>query len=76
VFRNRLLFILRHYPLRVYWHQFMKYVYSVLRSVAGNDKLEIKKAKVKALLSVIKRTPYYYLKSFEKGKSRRRVFDA
>ena len=77
VFRNRLLFILRHYPLRVYWHQFMKYVYSVLRSVAGNDKLEIKKAKVKALLSVIKRTPYYYyLKRFEKGKSRRRVFDA
>jgi GT2 family glycosyltransferase len=75
VFRNRLLFILRHYPVRVFIKQFAKYSFSVARSILGNDQREVKKAKLRALLAVVMKIPQYYVKKRKKIQLRRRMQD-
>lgn len=62
VFRNRLLFILKNYSFSVFLKQFIKFNLHVSKTVLSKTQSEIKKAKIKALISVWKCTPGYLLK--------------
>lgn len=61
VFRNRLLFILKNYRYIDFCKQFIKFNLHNLKMIFGRTQPEIKRAKLKALISVYSLTPKYLL---------------
>jgi len=64
VFRNRMLFILKNYPLRVFIKQVTRFILQIMESLFKKERLEIKRAKLRSALSLFKFIPIYTMKKW------------
>ncbi|WP_342420829.1 glycosyltransferase family 2 protein [Paenibacillus sp. FSL E2-0178] len=70
IYRNKLIFIYKNFPLPIFCKQFARYVWHVLKeTLTTRQKPALKKAKIKALFGFIKLLPFY----IKKGKTNRGV---